>query len=61
MNILKTIFLIFIVTNLNGKILTQRSIKAARYAAVFCGVGEGHGAQDVMQQVAGQTVALLTA
>lgn len=64
MNILKHInpvVLINGVTNLNGQILAQRSIKATRYAAIFCGIGEGHGAQDVMQQVAGQTVALLTA
>lgn len=35
-------------------------LEASWYTAVLSGVDEGGGAQDVVQQVAGQSVALLT-
>lgn len=46
---------------LDGQVLLQGFVEASGHAAVVCGVGEGCGAQDVVQQVAGQSVALLTA
>lgn len=46
---------------LNGQVLLQGSVEAARHTAVVCGVSECCGTQDMVQQVAGQSVALLTA
>lgn len=46
---------------LDGQVFLQGSAEAPGHAAVVCGVCERRGAQDVVQQVAGQSVALLTA
>lgn len=46
---------------LNGQVLLQGFVEAAGHTAVVCGVSEGCGTQDMVQQVAGQSVALLTA
>lgn len=46
---------------LNGQVLLQGSVEAAGHTAVVRGVDECCGTQDMVQQVAGQSVALFTA
>ena len=45
---------------LNGHVVTDLLVEASWHTAVLCGVDEDRGSKDVMQQVASQSVTLLT-
>lgn len=45
---------------LDGEVVRDRLVEASRDATVLCGVDEGSGAKDVVQQVTGQYISLFT-
>lgn len=47
--------------HLDGQVFADWAVEAARHAAVVSGVDERVGAQEVVEEVAGQAVALLAA
>lgn len=53
-------FLIIENACLDGKVFGRRLVKASRHTAVLCWVDKGSRAKEVMQEITGQSVTLLT-